>query len=67
MSVPDHCLSFCFFLSHYFDYKIDFRFHSNQDSPKTGDHGYVGPFPISMVLRAEGSPWALASQLDTES
>ena len=42
------------------------KFHSNQDSPKTGDHGYVGPLPVSMFLRSEGSPWALASQLGTD-
>ena len=44
------------------------KFHSNQDSPKTEGHSYVGggPLPISMVLQSEGSPGALASQLGTD-
>ena len=38
------------------------KFHSNQDSPKMGDHSYVGPSPS----QSEGSPEALASQLGTD-
>ena len=39
------------------------KFHSNQDSPKTGDHSYVGPSPSQY---GPPCPEALASQLGTD-
>ena len=35
--------------------KSSINVHCKRDFPRTGDHNWVGPLPISMVLRSEGS------------